>query len=111
MVHGLTNPNQATLVLPAGTVSAAVALAGTTAPVIGPANVTVTAGKDTIGYADPVIEYLVKNVGADRILMGSDYCFPVAYEQPVEVVVGNPLIAAGDRHAILEGNARRLLRL
>jgi aminocarboxymuconate-semialdehyde decarboxylase len=66
---------------------------------------------DTIGYSDPVVEYLVKQVGADRILMGSDYCFPVAYEQPVDVVVSNPLIAAGDRHAILEGNARRLLGL
>ena len=66
---------------------------------------------DTIGYSDPVLEYLVKNVGADRILMGSDYCFPVAYERPVDVVVDNPLLAAADRHAILEGNARRLLRL
>ena len=66
---------------------------------------------DTIGYSDPVVEYLVKNVGADRVLMGSDYCFPVAYEQPVQVVVDNPLIAEGDRHAILEGNARRLLRI
>lgn len=66
---------------------------------------------DTIGYSDPVVEYLVKNVGADRVLMGSDYCFPVAYEQPVDVVVENPLIAAADRHAILEGNARRLLRI
>ena len=66
---------------------------------------------DTIGYSDPVVEYLVRNVGADRILMGSDYCFPVAYEQPVKVVVDNPLLAAGDRHAILEGNARRLLRI
>ena len=58
-----------------------------------------------------MVEYLVKNVGADRVLMGSDYCFPVAYEQPVEVVVNNPLIAQADRHAILEGNARRLLGL
>src|SRR5471032_3358740 len=66
---------------------------------------------DTIGYSDPVVEYLVKNIGADRILMGSDYCFPVAYEQPVKEVVDNPLVAAGDRHAILEGNARRLLRI
>ena len=66
---------------------------------------------DTIGYSDLVVEYLVRNVGADRILMGSDYCFPVAYEQPVKVVVDNPLLAAGDRHAILEGNARRLLRI
>jgi len=66
---------------------------------------------DTIGYSDTVVEYLVKNVGADRVVMGSDYCFPVAYEQPVRIVVDNPLVAAGDRHAILEGNARRLLKL
>ena len=26
-------------------------------------------------------------------------------------VVNNPLVAAGDRHAILEGNARQLLRI
>lgn len=66
---------------------------------------------DTIGYSNPVVEYLVKNIGADRILMGSDYCFPVAYERPVEVVVDNPLLTPGDRYAILEGNARRLLRM
>lgn len=50
-VSGLVNPNQAALNLPAGTYSAAVALAGTTAPVIGPANVKVSKGKDTIVYA------------------------------------------------------------
>lgn len=51
VVHSLTNPNEATLQLPAGAVSASVALAGTTAPVIGPATVNVVAGKDTIVYA------------------------------------------------------------
>jgi hypothetical protein len=51
VVHGLTNPNEAALVLPAGSISASVALAGTTAPVIGPATVTVSPGKDTIVYA------------------------------------------------------------
>jgi len=43
--------------------------------------------------------------------MGSDYCFPIAYEQPVKNVIDNPLIKAEQHHAILEGNARRLLRL
>jgi hypothetical protein len=47
----LTNPNEAKADLPAGTVSAAVALAGTTDPVIGPADVPVTEGKATIVYA------------------------------------------------------------
>lgn len=48
---GLTNPNEATLNLPAGTISAAVALAGTTAPVIGPADVNVAEGTLTVVYA------------------------------------------------------------
>jgi hypothetical protein len=49
--RNLTNPNEAKADLPAGTVSAAVALAGTTAPVIGPADVPVTEGSATIVYA------------------------------------------------------------
>jgi hypothetical protein len=47
----LSNPNEAKADLPAGTVSAAVALTGTTAPVIGPADVPVTEGSATIVYA------------------------------------------------------------
>jgi hypothetical protein len=47
----LSNPNEAKADLPAGTVSAAVALAGTTEPVIGPADVPVTEGQATIVYA------------------------------------------------------------
>ena len=47
----LTNPDEAKADLPAGTVSASVALAGTTDPVIGPADVPVEEGKATIVYA------------------------------------------------------------
>jgi len=66
---------------------------------------------DTIGYSDAVLEYLVKNVGEDRIVMGSDYCFPIAYEQPVKNVMDNPRLAPAAKQAIVAGNARRLLRL
>ena len=48
---GLTNPNQRTADLAPGTVSAAVALAGTTKPVIGPADLTLKAGQMTVVYA------------------------------------------------------------
>jgi hypothetical protein len=51
VIEDLTNPNQATLTLPAGTVSASVAAAGTTTPVIGPADVPVVAGQVTVVYA------------------------------------------------------------
>lgn len=51
VIEGLSNPDEAPLKLAAGTVSASVAAAGTTAPVIGPADVTVEAGRNTIVYA------------------------------------------------------------
>ncbi len=51
VIEGLTNPNESTLNLPAGTVSAAVALAGTTDPVLGPTDVQIQEGVLTIVYA------------------------------------------------------------
>jgi hypothetical protein len=47
----LANPNEAKADLDAATVSATVALTGTTAPVIGPADVPVVEGQETIVYA------------------------------------------------------------
>ena len=66
---------------------------------------------DTVGYSDHVVEYLVRVIGADRVLMGSDYCFPIAYERPVEIVTANPALSAETKSAIVEGNARRLLAI
>ena len=66
---------------------------------------------DTVGYSDHVIEYVVKVVGADRVLMGSDYCFPIAYERPVEIVTAHPRLDEATKREIVEGNARRLLGL
>jgi hypothetical protein len=51
VIERLSNPDEATLKLKAGTVSASVAAAGTTAPVIGPADFTIEGGKNTIVYA------------------------------------------------------------
>ncbi|QCB94478.1 DUF4397 domain-containing protein [Cellulomonas shaoxiangyii] len=52
VISNLTNPNEQTLDLPAGTVAASVVAAGTTEPVLlGPADVPVTEGTNTIVYA------------------------------------------------------------
>lgn len=48
---GLTNPNQASADLAAGTISADVVLAGTSTVAIGPAQVNLKAGTETIVYA------------------------------------------------------------
>src|SRR5712664_3063613 len=66
---------------------------------------------DTIGYSDEVIEYLARIVGPDCIVMGSDYCFPIAYERPVDVVRANRALSEDEKRLILEANARRLLRI
>jgi aminocarboxymuconate-semialdehyde decarboxylase len=66
---------------------------------------------DTVGYSDHVLEYLVKVIGADRVLMGSDYCFPIAYERPVEAVTAHLLLDDEQKRKIVEDNARRLLRI
>ncbi len=67
---GLTNPDEDSADLPAGTISASVAAAGTTEPVIGPADVPVTAGQATIVYAigsleDSTLDVLVQTLPLD----------------------------------------------
>ena len=51
VISGLTNPNEQSLTVPAGTVSADVVLAGTTTVAIGPADLTLAEGSSTIVYA------------------------------------------------------------
>jgi hypothetical protein len=51
VVEGLTNPNEATLTVPAGTVSADVVLAGTDTVAIGPADLALAEGTTNIVYA------------------------------------------------------------
>lgn len=51
VITDLANPNEKVLNLPAGTLSVAVAATGTTTPVLGPADVPVTEGVNTIVYA------------------------------------------------------------
>ena len=51
VIMGLENPDEAVLEIPAGTVPAAIAAAGTTTPVLGPVDLDVAAGVNTTVYA------------------------------------------------------------
>jgi hypothetical protein len=51
VLRGVTNGQEGSLTVPAGTVSAAVALAGTTEPVLGPADLDLEEGTLTVVYA------------------------------------------------------------
>jgi hypothetical protein len=68
VITALANPAEARLDLAAGTISATVAATGTTAPVIGPANVAVAEGVNTIVYAwgslaDGNLAFAVQTIG------------------------------------------------
>ena len=66
---------------------------------------------DTIAYSEDVMSDLVRLVGAERIMMGSDYCFDIAYNDPVAIVNGMGSLDEAQRQQILWGNAAKLLRL
>ncbi|MGY2083342.1 DUF4397 domain-containing protein [Blastococcus sp. SYSU DS0539] len=70
VVDGLTNPNEETLTVPAGTVSADVVLAGTDTVAIGPADLTLAEGSSTVVYAwgsgDAGYELAVQDVAAQH---------------------------------------------
>ncbi len=65
---------------------------------------------DTISHAPESLNYLIKLVGVDRVMMGSDYCFDMGCDHPVKVVTALKLSRA-DQEKILSGNATRVLRL
>lgn len=66
---------------------------------------------DTITHSDPLLEYLIKSVGADRVLLGTDYPFDMADLEPVARMQRLTGISESDRQMVLGGNAARLLEL
>ena len=64
---------------------------------------------DTITHAQPALEYLISLVGPDRVVLGSDFCFDMSYDRPVEIVTEHAGLSKDDQALILSGNARRLL--
>jgi aminocarboxymuconate-semialdehyde decarboxylase len=66
---------------------------------------------DTIGHDDRINENLVKLVGADRVLLGSDYCFDMGLDRPVDTVERIANLGAGERDLILGVSAAKLLRI
>jgi aminocarboxymuconate-semialdehyde decarboxylase len=65
---------------------------------------------DTITHSPGTLRFLVETVGADRVMLGSDFCFDMGYQRPRRIIEGLGLRAA-DRTRILRGNAAKLLRV
>jgi aminocarboxymuconate-semialdehyde decarboxylase len=66
---------------------------------------------DTLVYSPRVLRHLIDQVGPDRVVMGTDYPFPVASRDPLGDVAGVSGLADSEREAILGATAARLLKL
>ncbi|MER5179124.1 amidohydrolase family protein [Streptomyces sp. NPDC002896] len=66
---------------------------------------------DSVVFDDRALRLLVDTVGAERVMVGSDYPYPLG-ERPVgEVVRKSPHLDDDVRHLIARGNAERYLGL
>ena len=66
---------------------------------------------DTITHSTSILMELIRMVGADRVVMGSDHPADMSYERPVDVVERLTPLSGSDRNLILGGNAMRLLKI
>lgn len=66
---------------------------------------------DTISHSPRLLKFLIELVGADRVMLGSDYCFDMGYTRPVDVVTRHLRLGRADQRRILGATAARLLRL
>ena len=65
---------------------------------------------DTVVHSKSVMEFVISEVGAERIMIGSDYCLDMGYEQPVHFL-DQLNITSAQRKMISGENAARLLKL
>jgi len=66
---------------------------------------------DTVTHYDPALEYLIRTVGSDKVLMGSDYPADMADADPVATISRLEPIPGVDKENIFGKNAARLLGL
>jgi aminocarboxymuconate-semialdehyde decarboxylase len=57
-----------------------------------------------------IMEFVIAEVGAERIMIGSDYCLDMGYERPVHFL-DQVNITSAQRKMILGDNAARILKL
>jgi aminocarboxymuconate-semialdehyde decarboxylase len=66
---------------------------------------------DTIAHSTPILMNLVRQVGADRVVCGTDFPADMALGDPVGTVEKLTELSTAERDLILRGNAARLLKI
>ena len=67
---------------------------------------------DTISHDPGALRYLIDTVGADRVMLGTDFCFDMGYERPLDIIRDQGVkLSRADQAKVIRENAARLLRL
>ncbi len=63
---------------------------------------------DTISHSPQIMRYLIEMVGADRVVIGTDYNWDAGYEFPVDFVEQIPGLTEAERTQIMSETAKSL---
>ncbi len=66
---------------------------------------------DTIAHSPAALTFLIEQMGADHVILGSDYYFDMGPDDPVGDVEHLEGVSEADKAKILNGNITRLARL
>lgn len=66
---------------------------------------------DNLVFDSPAVAHLVRVMGADHVVLGTDYPFDMGQENPVDLVEEIAGLSEAERALIKSGNALRLLGL
>ncbi|CAN7799456.1 amidohydrolase [Paraburkholderia hospita] len=65
---------------------------------------------DTVSHSGPVLNFLIQNIGIERLVLGGDYCFDMGYDQAIDFL-DRLALSLEPRNQILGGNAAKLLTI
>jgi aminocarboxymuconate-semialdehyde decarboxylase len=67
---------------------------------------------DIISHDAGALRYLIATVGADRVMLGTDFCFDMGYDRPLSIISAKATgLSLKDQRCVVRDNAARMLRL
>ena len=66
---------------------------------------------DTISHSPQIMGDIIRLVGADRVVMGTDHPADMSLARPIEFIDSIPQLSNYERELILGGNSARLFKL
>lgn len=64
---------------------------------------------DSVVFDEPALRLLVERMGAERVLLGTDYPYPLGEQQPGAMIRKAEFLSDAERAMLLGGNAERFL--